>query len=657
MSKRPRRAAVLTPVLMGLVALIALPAIADPDITITPTSITFDYTTSKAVTGPVRIDPKHDALTTSTATPPPGMDPGLRRDGKLNGTLLADVPAYDWTNGCGPTAVGMVVGYWDIRGFGDLVPGDASTQTTAVSAMISSSGNWNDYCLPLDDGSNILPDMSEPPFGDEHDNDCVADFMNTSRSYNNNAYGWSWFSDTANGWMFYVQSVDPALDPDYEEHVWGDLSWGDFKAEIDAGRPVGLIVDTDADGSTDHFVTAIGYDDDNTTYACLNTWDYQIHWYAFAAMSPGRPFGIHGASFFRLDGAQSFIVRNDGVDPLEVTSLSVEGGSAWITSILPAAPLTVAAGETQSFVVRVDPDLAVGTQTDRILVHSDDPDESPYPDAVHVTLEKDPAPATPGAPWFAMDPVCEGDDMLVLWTAVPDADHYYVYHDGEQIGDALTMTFAPVSALAGDWTVAAGNVNGLSEQGPATPLDVGVAPDAPGAPDVTPNPYPTGTETMDVAWTLVDGADWYEVFVDDVSAGTIAAPPMTIPCEEGMVTVCAGNDCGASDPGPATEVTAGSTGVDDVPGAFRLHACTPNPFNPSTTIAYDLPEASPVHLAVFDLQGRRVRLLADGPRPAGANSARWDGRTDDGQAAAAGAYVCRLIAGGREASVRMLLVK
>ena len=99
------------------------------------------------------------------------------------------------------------------------------------------------------------------------------------------------------------------------------------------------------------------------------------------------------------------------------------------------------------------------------------------------------------------------------------------------------------------------------------------------------------------------------------------------------------------------------TDVDDVPSAFRLHACTPNPFNPSTTIAYDLPEAATVRLAVFDLQGRRVRRLADGPRPAGFNTARWDGRADDGHAVAAGAYVCRLSADGREASVRMLLVK
>ena len=65
-------------------------------------------------------------------------------------TVIQNVPAYTGYRGCGPTAVGIILGYYDGNGFPDLVDGDASTQTSAVNTMISSQENWNDYCLPLD---------------------------------------------------------------------------------------------------------------------------------------------------------------------------------------------------------------------------------------------------------------------------------------------------------------------------------------------------------------------------------------------------------------------------------------------------------------------------------------------------------------------------
>lgn len=247
-----------------------------------------------------------DAQSTTGPVPPEGIDRGERGDlAPEVQVVLSGVPAYIWHNGCGPTAAGMVIGYWDGNGFPDLVPGSASTQTAAVNNMISTSGNYNDYCLPIDSYPNLLPDKSEAPVGDEHPNDCVADLMRTSQSYYSNYYGWSWYSDVDNAMQGYVSMVAPHYTATVVNQPWGTFTWNSFRAEIDAGRPVVLLVDTDGDGGTDHFVTAYGYRDDGGTnqYACRDTWDTGIHWYNFAQMASGRPWGIYGATTFRLSGS------------------------------------------------------------------------------------------------------------------------------------------------------------------------------------------------------------------------------------------------------------------------------------------------------------------------------------------------------------------
>lgn len=89
-----------------------------------------------------------------------------------------------------------------------------------------------------------------------------------------------------------------------------------------------------------------------------------------------------------------------------------------------------------------------------------------------------------------------------------------------------------------------------------------------------------------------------------------------------------------------------------------LHPNVPNPFNPSTRIAFELPAASHARLHVFDAAGQRVRVLVDGWLGAGAHSVVWDGARDDGRRAPSGVYFCRLGAGDRQAATRsMILVK
>lgn len=71
---------------------------------------------------------------------------------------------------------------------------------------------------------------------------------------------------------------------------------------------------------------------------------------------------------------------------------------------------------------------------------------------------------------------------------------------------------------------------------------------------------------------------------------------------------------------------------------LSLQAPRPNPSRGETRVAFVLPTASPVRFSVLDASGRTVRVLADGPRPAGRHELRWDGRDDRGRALGAGVF-------------------
>jgi hypothetical protein len=86
-------------------------------------------------------------------------------------------------------------------------------------------------------------------------------------------------------------------------------------------------------------------------------------------------------------------------------------------------------------------------------------------------------------------------------------------------------------------------------------------------------------------------------------------------------------------------------------------AASPNPFNPATSIAYRLPTAGYVNLAIYDVTGRRVATLVAENRAAGEHTARWSGHDDSGRTVASGAYFAVLDAGSVHLRKKLLLVK
>lgn len=83
----------------------------------------------------------------------------------------------------------------------------------------------------------------------------------------------------------------------------------------------------------------------------------------------------------------------------------------------------------------------------------------------------------------------------------------------------------------------------------------------------------------------------------------------------------------------------------------------PNPFNPSTTISYELPEAAPVTVVIYDVLGQQVRRLISQYNSAGRYSVQWDARDNQGRGVASGVYIAKVDAGTTTLSQKMLLLK
>jgi len=98
----------------------------------------------------------------------------------------------------------------------------------------------------------------------------------------------------------------------------------------------------------------------------------------------------------------------------------------------------------------------------------------------------------------------------------------------------------------------------------------------------------------------------------------------------------------------------------EVPNDFKLEQNFPNPFNPSTTIAYRVPQTAkvtPVRLEIFNTMGQKVRTLVNATLTAGSYSAVWNGKDDAGTSVASGVYVYRLQAGEFSTMKKMLLMQ
>ena len=100
---------------------------------------------------------------------------------------------------------------------------------------------------------------------------------------------------------------------------------------------------------------------------------------------------------------------------------------------------------------------------------------------------------------------------------------------------------------------------------------------------------------------------------------------------------------------------AGEIGLQ--PGQFKLHQAYPNPFNPTTTLKYEMGSAGSVSIDVFDVNGRKIRSLYNGIQIPGQHEIRWDAKDDHGRSMSSGVYLFKVNVNGKQQTAKSLLLK
>ncbi len=636
-----------------------------------------------------------DLHSTTGPTPPPGVAP------KIPGTpppspravIIAGVPAYWWRHGCGPTSVGMVIGYYDVHGYDDLFPGDASTQTAEVDQAIASQrsavdpGHYEDYSLPLDDeATGVLPDRSEPPGGDEHVSDCLADFMGTSWSVHDMLYGWSMGSRVAPAFESYIGMRNPEYAPLAEQHlgVHMELTWELLTSEIDAGHPMVFLVDTVGDGFSDHFVTVVGYSSDPFQhYGCLDTWDPvdEIRWCEFAPYDVGQPWGVYRGYTFRPSltlivdaaGGGDYTTIGDAIAAApERAWIRVESGTytgpenrdldpvgkeLWIFSAAgPESTIIDCEGSGRGFYFH--------TQEDSLCV------------VEGFTIRNGTADRGGGVRCFfnssptLRDLVIEGCEASVgggglhCGAAASPVIEGVTFTGNTSSGNGGAVCLNAASPRMSQVTIcgnsADGQTSGIHAAGASAPAVTNaiIAYGGSGG-AVFCDASSDLSITHSCVWANSGGDSLCGAYSDNLFAN-----PLFCGADEGDLELRDDSQClpgnnawgeliGAHGQGEC------ATGVDGVTASeVVLHPAAPNPFYPSTAIAFELPGRSTVDLRIYDVRGRLVRTLLEADViDAGRHTTTWDGRDRAGERVASGVYFYRIEVDGAVATQRMVLLR
>ena len=150
--------------------------------------------------------------------------------------------------------------------------------------------------------------------------------------------------------------------------------------------------------------------------------------------------------------------------------------------------------------------------------------------------------------------------------------------------------------------------------------------------EFTPNPDPS----IPVFWTIIYGADYFDFETFQYTT------------EEWMVFI----NMETGEVMGQVETSNENDGGKTLPQTIVLNQNYPNPFNPSTVITYQLPQNSDVRLDVFDMLGRKVATLVNGPATAGSHEIQFNAN-----GLASGIYIYRLQMGNEVVMRRMSLVK
>ena len=165
------------------------------------------------------------------------------------------------------------------------------------------------------------------------------------------------------------------------------------------------------------------------------------------------------------------------------------------------------------------------------------------------------------------------------------------------------------------------------------------------------------------------GGDWVGPIADQgMIMGNLHADPQFCGASNPLLplSLAAGSPCATKNNPDCGLIGAFPVGCGQAAGAgdppplaadFRLQPCYPNPFNPTTTISFELEFPAEIILAVYDARGEMVRTLVAGFYPAGVNSKMWHGKNNHGQVVASGVYFARMTLGRQSEVQKMILLR
>ncbi len=351
--------------------------------------------------------------------------------------------------------------------------------------------------------------------------------------------------------------------------------------------------------------------------------------YGSAEMYPGVSFEEIGAQSFR--GYQILVLR---LQPVGYVPSTGE------LSYNPSLQVVVETAETDKV-----PAMFRGFDGDASEVHRRV--DNPALIAAILAAGEQPAGAPPGV-WEVVETIMaqQEEQYIALAPTLADSATYSVYYISAHTTMPATFFDSPVDSGYSVDNIAPGVPEGFAvayNTGSGNQLnwDVSSAPDfqyfkiyRSTDPGFTPGPGNEVHATADPYWTDPEYDGW------DVHYKITALDH-------------AGNESPAASPGTAT-----GTKASTIPTVFALHQNVPNPFNPATTIGYDVPPGGGVvTLRVYDVAGRLVRTLVDESQPAGQKTIHWTGTNDLGSRVASGMYFYRMTAPGFTETRKMVLLQ
>lgn len=252
--------------------------------------------------------------------------------------VLSNVPAFDWSYGCSATSAAMIAGYYDRTGYADMYTGPAGGGVVPMN-----NGIWGSGECPLsathqgydglssrghvDDYWDSYGSTSDPYYGNwtEHGyENCTADYMGTNQYHNwqctDGSTTFYYYSggdplydysacepghrDGCHGFKLFFESRGYAMESlgNFNQHIYGwsgntnGFTFDQFKAEIDAGRPVMINV-------VGHSMVGFGYNDSGNIIYIHDTWDHNDHTMTWGGSYSGMDH--YGVNVFRLQTSPS----------------------------------------------------------------------------------------------------------------------------------------------------------------------------------------------------------------------------------------------------------------------------------------------------------------------------------------------------------------